>query len=141
MPVWILYSIIATLFAGLTAVLVKSSIREISADMSMAIRIGIVFVIVLINLFAVKAHKEVITVNSKAFLLLVISGVTTGLCWIFYYKAINEGDVSVVSAIDKGSIVITVLMAVVFLGEPFTLKLALGAGLILLGTVVLVWKV
>lgn len=140
MPVWIIYALIATLFAGVTSVFVKSGIRDISAELGLVIRIGIVFLISIINLFAMNAHKGQIEMSNRTWFYLIISGVTTGFCWIFYYKAIDIGNVSMISAIDKGSIVITILMAVTFLGEPFTLKLAMGTSLILLGMVVLIWK-
>lgn len=140
MESWIVYTLLATLFAGVSAILVRLSIRGIDAELSMVIRIAIVFVLVLINLFAVKGYKAPIQLSYKTLSFLVISGITTGLCWIFYYKAIDIGNVSMITAIEKGSIVITIMLAVAFLGEPFTLRLAMGAGLILLGMVVLIWK-
>lgn len=140
MPTWIIYALIATLFAGVSAVLVKFSIRDINTELGMVIRIGIVFVIVLVNLFLVKGYKESVPMNNKGFFYLIVSGITTAICWIFYYKAIDIGNVSTISAIDRGSIVVTILLAAVFLGEPLTLKLALGAGFILMGMLVLIWK-
>lgn len=140
MPIWIIYALIATLFAGVTSVFVKSGIRDINAELGLVIRIGIVFIIAVLNLFAMNAHKGNIQLSNRTLFYLIVSGITTGLCWIFYYRAIDIGNVSVISAIDKGSIVITILMAVTFLGEPFTLKLAIGTGLILMGMMVLIWK-
>ncbi|MES2780775.1 MAG: EamA family transporter [Bacteroidota bacterium] len=140
MPTWIIYALIATLFAGVTSVFVKSGIRDINAELGLVIRIGIVFFVSIVNLFVMDAHKGQIQLSNRTLFYLIISGLTTSVCWIFYYKAIDIGNVSMISAIDKGSIVITILMAVTFLGEPFTLKLALGTGLILMGMVVLVWQ-
>ena len=140
MPTWIVYALIATLFAGVTSVFVKSGIRDINAELGLVIRIGIVFFISVLNLFLTNAHKGDIQLSNRTLFYLIISGLTTSVCWIFYYKAIDIGNVSVISAIDKGSIVITILMAVTFLGEPFTLKLAVGTTLILTGMVVLIWK-
>lgn len=140
MPIWIVYALIATLFAGVSAVLVKFSIQGINTELGMVIRIGIVFMIVLVNLFLVKGYKDPFPLNNKGMVYLIISGITTALCWIFYYKAIDIGNVSTISAIDRGSIVVTILLAVVFLGEPLTLKLALGAGFIVMGMLVLIWK-
>ncbi|MES2560174.1 MAG: EamA family transporter [Bacteroidota bacterium] len=140
MPVWIVYSLIATLLAGVTAIFVKSSLRDINTEMGLVIRIAIVFVVVLANLFMVKGHKVPIELSSRTLFFLIISGITTGLCSIFYHKAMSLGNVSVISAIDKGSIVITVMLAVAFLGEPLSPKLAVGSVLILTGMVVLIWK-
>lgn len=140
MPIWIIYALIATLFAGVTAVFVKFSIRDIDAELGMVIRIGIVFVIVVINLFLVKGYKDPMPMSNKGLFYLIISGITTSICWIFYYKAIDIGNVSTISAIDRGSIVVTIILAAVFLGEPLTLKLALGAGFIIMGMIVLIWK-
>jgi transporter family protein len=140
MPAWITYILISTLLAGVTAVFVKSSISEFNTEMGMVIRIAIVFVIVLLNLFVAKGYKEPFQASTKGIFFLILSGVTTGLCWVFYYKAIDTGNISMISVIERGSIVITLLLAVTFLGEPFTLRLGLGAGLILLGMIVLVWK-
>lgn len=140
MPIWIIYALIATFFAGITSVFVKSGIREINAELGLVIRIGIVFIISIINLFVMNAHKGDIQLSNRTLLYLIVSGITTAFCWIFYYKAIDIGNVSVISAIDKSSIVITILMAIIFLGEPFTLNLALGTTLILLGMIVLIWQ-
>lgn len=138
MPIWLIYTLIATILAGLTAVLVKSSISNINTELSLFIRIAVVFIIVIVNLFIEKGHKAPLQVNSKTFLFLLLSGITTGFCWIFYYKAIDIGNVSVISAIERGSIIITIILAVTFLGEPLTLKLALGSALIVIGMLVLI---
>ena len=140
MPAWILYALISTLLAGVTGVLVKSSISSINTEVGLVVRIAIVLIIVLINLFVVKGYKEPFTASYKTLFLLILSGITTGFCWIYFYKAIDIGNLSVITAIERGSIVVTILLAITFLGEPFTLKLGVGAGLMILGMLVLIWK-
>jgi transporter family protein len=140
MPVWIIYTLIATVMGGVTAIFVKTSIGGMNTHQGLVIRLAIVFVMAIVNLILAKGYKEPMTFSNKTLFYLILSGITTGLCWIFYYKAIDIGNVSVITAIEKGSIVITLLLAIAFLGEPFTLKLGLGAGLIVLGMLVLVWK-
>ncbi len=139
-PIWIIYALIATILAGITAIFVKTSISSINTELGLVIRIAIVFVIVLVNLFIEKGHKEPLQLSNKTVVYLLLSGITTGFCWIFYYKAIDIGNVSVISAIERGSIVVTILLAVTFLGEPFTPKLAIGSAFIVLGVAVLLWK-
>jgi transporter family protein len=94
----------------------------------------------MLNVFAWQAHKDFSELTPKTILFLVLSGTTTALSWIFYYRAMKLGSVSYVAAIDKGSIVLTILLSVTLLREPLTPKLALGAAFILMGMLILVWK-
>jgi transporter family protein len=140
MPTWIFYALLATLFAGLTSVLAKFGIEKISSDLGLAIRTAVVFVFVVINVLVWRGAKDLSQLTSRAVLFLVLSGITTSLSWIFYYRAMKIGTVSYVAAIDKGSILITILLSVMLLKEPLTPRLAAGAVLILAGMVVLIWK-
>ncbi|OJV29185.1 MAG: hypothetical protein BGO32_07780 [Bacteroidetes bacterium 37-13] len=140
MPTWLLYALLATFFAGLTSVLAKFGIQNISADLGVAIRTAVVLVVVAINVFLWQGHKDISALSFKPVLFLVLSGITTALSWIFYYRAMKLGTVSYVAAIDKGSIVITILLSVILLSEPLSPKLAIGAALILAGMIVLIWK-
>ena len=141
MPTWLIYALIATFFAGLTSVLAKFGISRISSDLGLTIRTAVVFLLVTANLFTwgggAKGFSEL---TPKTFLFLILSGFTTTLSWIFYYRAMKLGTVSYVAAIDKGSIIITLLLSFLLLKEPFTPKLLAGAALILTGMVVLIWK-
>ena len=139
MPLWLIYALLATFFAGLTSVLAKFGISKINADLGLAIRTSIVFVLVWLNLFAWNGVKGIEQLTSKSFLFLVLSGITTSLSWIFYYRAMKLGTVSYVAAIDKGSIVITILLSVALLKEPLTPKLLLGAVVIFIGLIILIW--
>ena len=140
MQTWIIYAIISMIFAGLTSVLAKYGLQNISADFGLGIRTTIIFIIIAaINVIGAK-YKEFTNLTSLQITLLVASGITTTLSWLFYYRAMKDGLVSYVAAIDKASILITLLLSFVLLKEPFTLKIVVGGLLILAGMLVLVWK-
>ncbi len=140
MSTWILYAVLAAVFAGLTSVLAKCGMAAISADLGLAIRTCVVCVLVLANLFLWKTSRDVSGLSARAWLLLAASGATTALSWIFYYRAMKLGPVSYVATIDKGSIIITLALSSLLLGEVLSPKLLLGAGLVLAGLLVLAWK-
>ena len=138
---WIIYAIISMVFAGLTSVLAKYGMKDLSSDTALAIRTSIVFAIVIANVLIFKnAYQELQLAPLKNLLFLTLSGITTSLSWIFYYRALKEGNVSYVASIDKASIVITLLLSFTLLKEPITPKILLGAGFILTGMLILVWK-
>lgn len=140
MQTWILYAILSMIFAGLTAVLAKYGLQNISADFGLGIRTLVIFVIITsINLVS-STYKEFSNLTGFQLTLLIASGITTTLSWIFYYRAMKDGLVSYVAAIDKASIVITLLLSFILLKEPVTPKIILGSLLIFVGMIVLVWK-
>ena len=140
MQTWILYAILSMIFAGLTSVLAKYGLQNISADFGLGIRTTIIFIIItLINLVGTK-YKEFSNLTGFQLTLLVASGVTTTLSWIFYYRAMKDGLVSYVAAIDKASIIITLLLSFFLLKEPVTPKIMFGGSLIFIGMLVLIWK-
>jgi len=114
MPIWIIYALIATVFAGVTTIFAKLGLQKINADLGLCIRTGIVFFLVTLNLFAWNGQRDIANINKRTLLFLVLSGITTSLSWIFYYRAIKLGPVAYVSAIDKSSIVLTILLSVTF---------------------------
>lgn len=140
MPKWVLYSLISMLFAGFTAIVAKMGLKDISADLGLAVRTTFVFGLVLLNFLVFQNVRDVSQLNARTVGFLAVSGLATSLSWIFYYKAIQIGRVSDVALIDKGSIVITILLSVTLLREPVTPKLLVGGGLILVGLLVLVWR-
>ena len=140
MPTWVFYALASMFFAGLTSVIAKFGLSNVSGDLALAIRTTMVFVLIWINAIAFQHTSELGHFTKKDILFLCISGLTTTLSWIFYYRAIKIGDVSVVASIDKASLVITIILAFFFLKEPLTPKVLLGAGLITAGTLVLVFK-
>ncbi len=141
MEKWVLYAVLAMLFAGLTSVIAKFGMKDLNSDTALAIRTAVVFSIVVVNAFVFRnAYAELAQAPARNFIFLAISGLTTSLSWIFYYRAMKEGPVSYVASIDKASIVITLLLSFVILKEPITAKILMGGGLILAGMLVLVWK-
>jgi transporter family protein len=140
MKTWIFYALLSTFFAGLTSVLAKFGLREMPVNIGIAIRTSMVFAIVWINYLLFSEDKSGAQPELKHYLFLLVSGVTTAFSWIFYYKAIKIGDVSMVASIDKASIVLTIILSVVVLKEPLTPKLVIGGCLILAGLLVLTLK-
>jgi transporter family protein len=127
-------------FAGLTSVIAKMGLRNVSSDTGLAVRTVVVFVIVWMNVFVFQSVKDFRNLTKMDIVFLAISGVTTSLSWIFYYKAIKIGNVSQVALIDKASIIITLLLSFVILNEQFTWKIALGGGFIIAGLLILALK-
>jgi transporter family protein len=140
MQTWIVYAILSMIFAGLTSVLAKYGLQNISPDFGLGIRTTIIFVLITaINLIGSK-YKEFSNLTTFQLALLIASGVTTTLSWVFYYRAMKDGLVSYVAAIDKASIVITLLFSFLLLKEPVTPKILVGGLLIFMGMIVLIWK-
>ncbi len=138
---WILYAILSMFFAGITSVLAKFGMKNLNSDTALVIRTFIVFMLVAFNAFLFKdAFVQLKNISIQSFGLLALSGLTTTLSWIFYYRAMKEGNVSYVAAIDKASIVITLILSFTLLKEPITPKVVLGGGFILTGMLILVWK-
>jgi len=127
-------------FAGLTSVIAKMGLRNVSSDTGLAVRTVVVFLIVWLNMFVFQSVKDFRNLTKMDIVFLAISGVTTSLSWIFYYKAIKIGNVSQVALIDKASIIITLLLSFIILNEQFTWKIALGGGFIITGLLILTLK-
>lgn len=138
---WKLYAFAAALFAGLTSVLAKSGLKTLGADVGLAVRTVFVFGFVLSNLLlwtgGASAAQAVRGAGARSIVLLALSGLTTTLSWVCYYRAMKDGTVSYVSLVDKGSILVTLALSVLLLGEPFTWRIAGGAALIITGLLVL----
>lgn len=128
------------LFAGLTAVIAKFGLKNVSGDTGLAVRTTVVFLLVWLNAISFKHIRDFNQLTAKDILFLAISGLTTTLSWIFYYRAVKMGNVSVVAVIDKASIVITLILSFWLLKEPFTWRIAVAALLIISGLLVLTLK-
>jgi transporter family protein len=140
MPIWVLYALASMVFAGLTSVIAKLGMKNVSSDLGLTVRITMIFVLIWINAFAFKHTRQLSNLSKRDILFLCISGVTTTLSWIFYYRAIKLGSVSVVASIDKASLIITILLSFLFLKEVITVRILIGAGLIFAGMLILVFK-
>lgn len=134
---WKYYALLSAFFAALTAIFAKVGVKGISSDLATAIR---TFVILLITWGIVCCGNhlgEVRTIGRHAWVFLILSGASTGLSWLFYFKALQSGDVSRVAPIDKLSVVITICLAFLLLHEPVSLKVIIGALLITGGSIVM----
>jgi transporter family protein len=139
MPAWILYALLSALFAALTAVFAKAGLKEVNSDLATAIRTVFILFITWGIVF-VKGNQDMSGLSKSNWLFLVLSAIATGFSWLFYYKALQLGNTSAVSAIDKGSLVFVIVLSFLFLREPVTTKLMVGAGLMLAGMLVIIWK-
>ena len=135
---WIISALMAAVFAALTAVLAKIGIENVNSNLATAIRTCVVLVLAWGIVFLTGAQKGIPLISQRSLTYLVLSGLATGLSWLFYYHAIKIGPVSKVVPIDKFSIVITFILAYFILNEPFTTKTIIGAILITCGTFVLI---
>ncbi|MCT3639671.1 MULTISPECIES: EamA family transporter [Bacteroidota] len=136
---WWIYALLSALFASLTAIFAKVGIKGVNSDLATAIRTIVILMVAWGIVFARKEAKGITDLSKQNILFLVISGVATGLSWIFYFKALQLGKVSQVAPIDKLSVALTIILSVLFLGEALTLKTAVGAVLIVAGTIVLIF--
>lgn len=134
---WIFYALLSALFAALTAVFAKVGVSQINSNLATAIRTVIVLFMIWSIVLVKGELKEIGNISKQNILFLILSGIGTGLSWIFYFKALQLGNVSQVVAIDKLSVAITIILSIMFLKEALTVKTAIGAGLIILGTLVL----
>jgi transporter family protein len=140
MQTWMIYAVLSMIFAGVTSIFAKYGLQNISSDAGLGIRTLVIFVLIAaINIIGQK-YKEFANLTGLQLTLLILSGVTTTLSWLFYYRAMKDGLVSYVAVIDKGSIVITLLLAFFLLKEPMSPKIVAGAILITAGLILLVWK-
>jgi len=137
MEKWIVYAFVSMVFAGFTSVIAKLGLTGISGDLGLTIRTCFVLVFVLMFAAFVVPASELHVLTRRNLLWLGLSGVTTACSWVFYYRAIKLGEVSTVALIDKGSVVVALLLAWWVLGEGITTAKLLGGGLIVAGMLVI----
>jgi bacterial/archaeal transporter family protein len=137
---WIIYAIISACFAGITSVVAKQGLVGISAEVGLTIRTLFVSAFVLVFATLAVSPTELKSLQKVNYIWLGLSGLTTAGSWIFYYKALKVGDVATVALIDKGSVVIAILLAWWLLKEAITLRIAIGALLVLAGLIVIAKK-
>ena len=135
---WWIYALLSAVFAALTAIFAKVGIKGVDSDLATAIRTMVILVLAWSIAFYKESTAGLVSLSKVNWAFLILSGFATGLSWIFYFKALQLGNVSQVAPVDKASVAIAILLSVVFLGESLTLKTALGAGFIILGTIVLI---
>ena len=136
---WWVYAILSAFFASLTAVFAKIGITGVNSNLATAIRSIIILFVAWGIVFARSEYKGLPALSRHNLIYIVISGIATGLSWIFYFKALQVGKVTQVAPVDKLSVALTIVLSVLFLGESLSLKTAIGALLIVIGTIVLIF--
>lgn len=136
--IWLIYAILSAFFAALTTIFAKVGVQGVNSNLATAIRTVIILAIAWGLVYTEGTFRELFELNRKTLLFLVLSGMATGLSWLCYFRALQLGSASLVAPVDKSSLLLIALLSVMFLGEPLTIKMIIGTGLILLGTLVLI---
>ncbi|MFB0494364.1 transporter family protein [Mucilaginibacter sp. SG538B] len=136
---WWIYALLSALFAALTAIFAKIGIKGVDTDLATAIRTVIILILAWAIALFKGSHGGISTLTKTNWTFLILSGCATGLSWICYFRALQLGKVSQVAPVDKLSVALAIALSVIFLGEPLTLKNAIGALLIIGGTIVLIF--
>jgi transporter family protein len=136
---WWIYALLSAFFASLTAIFAKIGISNVNSDLATAIRTIVILVVAWGIVIARGELKGIADLSKHSVWFLILSGLATGLSWIFYYKALQIGKVSQVAPVDKLSVALTIILSVVVLKETLTMKAAFGAIFILIGTIILIF--
>lgn len=135
---WWIYALFSAFFAAMTAIFVKLGVKDMDSDLATAIRTVVILIITWGIVLYKGVPKNLGLLSSQNWMFLILSGIATGLSWLFYFRAIQIGKVSQVAPIDKLSLALVLLFSVLFLGEVLTLKILVGALLIIAGSLVLI---
>lgn len=135
---WFIFSLFSAVFAAFTSILAKVGIEGVNSNLATAIRTVIVVIMAWFMVFLTHAHTGIGDISKKNWIFLILSGLATGASWLCYYKALQVGEASKVVPIDKLSVVLTLVLAFIFLHEEFTTKSLIGCILIGAGTLIMV---
>lgn len=135
---WWIYALLSAIFAALVAIFAKIGMRGVDSDLATAIRTIVILVLAWSIVYFKGGIGGLQSLTKVNWLFLVLSGLATGASWIFYFRALQIGKVAQVAPIDKLSVALAIILSVVFLGETLTLKMFIGAALIIIGTFVLI---
>lgn len=135
---WMIFAVLSAVFAALTSILAKIGIEGVNSNLATAIRTIVVVIMAWGMVFLTHAQNGLAEISKKSWIFLILSGLATGASWLCYYKALQMGNASKVVPIDKMSVVITLILAFVFLHEQFTAKSLIGCILIGAGTLIMV---
>lgn len=135
---WFVFALLSAVFAALTSILAKVGIDGVNSNLATALRTVVVLVMAWGMVFLTNSQSGISEISKKSWLFLILSGLATGASWLCYYKALQIGDASKVVPVDKLSVVITLVLAFVFLHEQFTMKSVVGCILIGIGTLIMV---
>ena len=135
---WFFFALLSAVFAALTSILAKIGIEGVPSNLATAIRTAVVILMAWAMVFLTNSQTEIVNISKKSWLFLILSGLATGASWLCYYKALQMGNATEVSAVDKFSLVITLVLAFFFLQDILTFKTIVGCILITIGTLVMI---
>jgi predicted membrane protein len=135
---WFIFALFSAIFAALSSILAKVGIDGVNSNLATAIRTAVVVLMAWVLVFITKTENSIFYIGRKSWIFLILSGLSTGISWLCYYRALQIGDASKVVPIDKLSVVITLVLAFIFLHENFTVKSLIGCILIGIGTLIMV---
>lgn len=137
MVLWVTYALLAALFAALVAILGKVGVREVDVTLATAVRAVVMAVFLVTAAIVLGKTGGIGSISRRSFLFIVLSGAAGAASWLFYFLALREGPATGVAALDRLSVVLVFVLAVIFLGEAFSAKAALGAALVVIGAILL----
>ena len=135
---WFFFALLSAIFAALTSILAKIGIEGVPSNLATAIRTVVVILMAWAMVFLTNSQTEIFNISRKSWLFLILSGLATGTSWLCYYKALQMGNATEVSAVDKFSLVLTLVLAFFFLQDVLTFKTIIGCILITIGTLVMI---
>lgn len=135
---WFFFALLSAIFAALTSILAKIGIEGVPSNLATAIRTVVVILMAWAMVFLTNSQTEIVKISKKSWLFLILSGLATGASWLCYYKALQMGNATEVSAVDKFSLVLTLVLAFFFLQDVLTFKTIIGCILITIGTLVMI---
>jgi len=137
---WLIWALLSALFAGITAIFAKMGVTDVNSNLATAIRTSVILLFSWLIAALTTKSGEFSSIGKQTWIFLVLSGISTGLSWLCYFRALQVGEVSKVAPIDKLSVVVALGLAILFFRERINAREGLGAGLIVLGAVLLAWK-
>ena len=136
---WIVFALLSAVFAALTSIFAKIGIDGVNSNLATAVRTVVVVVMSWLMVFITNNQSGLAQISKKSWVFLILSGIATGASWLCYYRALQLGKATEVAAVDKMSIVFTLILAFIFLQDTFTVKSLIGCALIATGTILMVW--
>ena len=127
---WIVFAFLSAVFAALTSIFAKVGIKDVDSNLATAVRTAVVLVMAWMMTFIVGSYADISSVSSETLVFLILSGLSTGVSWLCYFRAIQIGNVNKVAPIDKSSTILTMILAFIFLGESFTFMSGIGMAVV-----------
>lgn len=134
---WLIYAFLSALFAAFTAILAKIGVKDVDSNVATAIRTIVILLFAWGIVFTQGAYKQIASISKVSMLFLVLSGIATGMSWLFYFRALQLGEASKVSPIDKLSLVLTIILAAIILKEKVNAAMIIGAALMSAGAIII----